>query len=71
MTHSPTLPDWVRAHAREVRKWAAVAADSDPSCLVEVCGRSAFAIGLCKAHYKRARRAFDPAFCDPRRDEGQ
>lgn len=60
MIKTATLPDWVREHSAEVRQWPAVATTADPNCLVQVCGRSAFAIGLCKAHYKRARRAFGP-----------
>ena len=53
-----TLQDWVAAHAAEIAGWHPVATDSDPGCLVAACDRSAFAVNLCRAHYKRASRAF-------------
>lgn len=57
---SPTLgsvADWLRRHVVEVREWPPVGSHDDPGCLVAACGRSTFAVGLCRAHYKRAQRA--------------
>lgn len=53
-----TLQLWVQAHLEELSGWPPVATDSDPGCLVTDCDRSSFAINLCRAHYKRASRAF-------------
>lgn len=53
-----TLQQWVQAHAEEIGRWPRVATDADPGCLVSTCDRSSFAINLCRAHYKRASRAF-------------
>jgi hypothetical protein len=55
---SQSLQEWVRVHVDEVRKWPPITTDNDPGCLVEDCDRSSFGTGLCRAHYKRASRAF-------------
>lgn len=52
-----TLPEWVAEHRAEIRTWAPIATDCDPGCLVAACDRDHFAVGLCKAHYRRAQRA--------------
>jgi hypothetical protein len=52
-----SVADWLRRHVVEVREWPPVGSHDDPGCLVASCGRSTFAVGLCRAHYKRAQRA--------------
>ena len=65
MTDCLPLPDWVRAHAAEIVAWPAIATNDAPACAVAICDREAFAIGLCQAHYRRAKRAHRAEFRIP------
>lgn len=53
-----TLPIWLAPHVGEVASWGA--APAARCCWVTDCWREAIMYGLCKTHYRRARRAWSP-----------
>lgn len=52
------LPVWLAPHVAEVASWGA--APDARCCWVIGCLREAIMYGLCKTHYRRARRAWSP-----------
>lgn len=56
MSQTNPAATWVAEHTEEVRQWPAVEGPGRRTCAVAVCSREEFAVGLCRAHYKRARR---------------
>ena len=54
-------PDWYARNRDAIRQLPPVSGPA-PECEVVGCGRTVHTLGLCKAHYHRARRAFDSAF---------
>lgn len=55
-----TIPGWLLPHVAEAEGWGPVAGP-ETTCWVEGCGRPPVTWGLCKAHAKRARRAWHPS----------
>ena len=47
---------WVAEHHEEVREWGAPVGPGPSRCLVTTCPRESFAVGLCKAHWQKAKR---------------
>lgn len=57
MTDDNPIARWVREHLPEVRAWPATPKSRTAPCGVAACSRDAFAVGLCRPHYLRAKRA--------------
>lgn len=58
------LPDWLAPHAEGVAAWGPTATARE--CWVADCHRDAHLHGLCKPHFMRARRQWNPAPSDRR-----
>lgn len=56
--NTKNLPEWLAPHVKEVASWGA--APVARYCWVTGCSREAIMYGLCKTHYRRARRAWSP-----------
>ena len=55
-----THGDWLVENHEAIRQLPLVSSPA-PECVVVGCTRTVHTHGLCKAHYHRARRMFDPA----------
>jgi hypothetical protein len=56
---------WIDKNLELIRQLQQVSGPT-PTCLVTDCERTTHTHGLCKAHYHRARRSFDPKYTDSR-----
>jgi hypothetical protein len=59
------MSDWIQQHRAEIEAFGPIPGVT-PECVVVGCTRSPFSRGLCKSHYKRARRTFDPGYSETR-----
>ncbi|MTE22659.1 hypothetical protein [Microbacterium sp. ZXX196] len=63
MSNDSTIPDglpvWLAPHADEAAAWGPIDRPA-PQCWVGGCERDARLLGLCKAHHRRAQRAWNP-----------
>ncbi|WP_243227563.1 hypothetical protein [Microbacterium sp. CIAB417] len=57
-----TLPEWLTPHVEEVAEWGTTTTAHE--CWVADCERDAHLHGLCKPHFMRARRQWNPAPSD-------
>lgn len=56
-----TTSDWLAENCEAIRHLPPVTGLA-PECMVVGCGRTVHTHDLCKAHYHRARRMFDPIY---------
>lgn len=54
------IPDWLAPHVAEVESWGPVAMVAK-ECWVDGCARPSERSGLCRTHFRRARRAWHPS----------
>lgn len=52
---------WIDEHRDAIRHFSLVPG-VPPACIVAGCTRTPVVHNLCKPHYRRARRAFDPSY---------
>lgn len=65
-----TNKDWLEANRLAIRHLPLIT-NPEPrhECMVEGCERAVQTRGLCKQHFRRARRMFDPSYGDSRNNK--